>query len=146
MTNICGFLCILTRKHGKKMVQVQRQDGKTLELTVPILVGELLQKFPGAAGVGLSNNSHHQLPLTYKLKLGKMYYLLPPKSTPEAGDEAASSSKRIKMVITKQQLQQLIISRQITLQDAADKQSPLNYPYWRPQLQSIPEAEAEGDE
>lgn len=155
---MCG-LCMLTRKHrhrhghGKKMLQVERQDGKTLEFTAPILVEELLKQFPGAESVGLSDN--HHLPLTYKLKLGRIYYLLPKTSTTtqvELKDES-TKRRRIKVVITKQQLQQLV-SNQLSLQDllmvpeietaaAANKH---NYPCkcWKPELQSIPEDQ--GDE
>lgn len=161
---MCG-LCMLTRKHrhrhghGKKMLQVERQDGKTLEFAAPILVEELLKQFPGAESVGLSDN--HHLPLTYKLKLGRMYHLLPKTSTTtttttqvELKDES-TKRRRIKVVITKQQLQQLV-SNQLSLQDllmvqktpeietaAANKH---NYPCkcWKPELQSIPEDQ--GDE
>ncbi|GKA34929.1 hypothetical protein Tco_0721358, partial [Tanacetum coccineum] len=73
MTSICG-LRILKGKNGK-MIQVERQDGKTLEFKAPILVEELLQRNPGAEAVVALSNHHYHLPLNYKLKSGNMYYL-----------------------------------------------------------------------
>nr|GEV19447.1 zinc finger BED domain-containing protein RICESLEEPER 2 [Tanacetum cinerariifolium] len=75
MTSICG-LRILKGKHGK-MIQVERQDEKTLEFKAPILVEELLPRYPGAEAVVALSNHHYHLPLRYKLKSGNMYYLVP---------------------------------------------------------------------
>nr|GEW72146.1 hypothetical protein [Tanacetum cinerariifolium] len=62
-------------KHGK-MIQVERQDGRTLEFRAPILVEELLQRYPGAEAVVALSNHHYN----YKLMSGNMYYLLPKSS------------------------------------------------------------------
>lgn len=139
MTSMCG-LCTLTRKHGK-MIQVERQDGKTLELKGPMLVEEVLERNPGAAAVvALSNDDDHcHLPLKYRLKSGKMYYLVP-KASEESEARVVKEDwgrKRIKVVITKQQLEQLV-SNQISIQDVMMAH---NRASWSQELESIPEEE-----
>ncbi|PWA70543.1 hypothetical protein CTI12_AA288050 [Artemisia annua] len=149
MTSMCG-LCILRRKHGK-MIQVERQDGKTLEFKDPILVEELLQRNPGAAAVvALSNDHHCHLPLNYKLKRGNMYYLVPksseerePRVVNEDEDWGGCGRKRIKVVITKQQLEQLV-SNQISIQDVMMAvEGKHNQGSWSQELESIPEEDDE---
>nr|GEY34773.1 hypothetical protein [Tanacetum cinerariifolium] len=129
-------------KHGK-IIQVERQDGKTLEFRAPILVEELLQRYPRAEAVVALSNHHYN----YKLKSGNIYYLVPkssqvsePRVVNKDEDWGGCERLRIKVVITKQQLKQLV-SNQISIQDVMMKQNQA--PYWSKELESILE---EGDD
>nr|GEW46308.1 MDIS1-interacting receptor like kinase 2-like [Tanacetum cinerariifolium] len=121
------------------MIQVERQDGKTLEFRAPILVEELLQRYPGAEVVVALLNHHYN----YKLKSGNMYYLVPkssqvsePRVVNKDEDWGGCKRKRIKVVITKQQLEQLV-SNQISIQDVMMKRNQA--PCWSKELESTPE-------
>ncbi|XP_028790721.1 uncharacterized protein LOC114746658 [Neltuma alba] len=121
------------------IVRVLKPDGKMLEFSTPIAVKQILQDFP-ALIVCVSKEASEPLSPDHKLKAGRSYYLLPHLSFLGNTDED-SGTKRLKIVITKQQLQQLV-SKQISLEDVlSDVQFrtvdlPSN---WRPQLDSIPE-------
>nr|GEW44445.1 sulfate transporter 3.1-like [Tanacetum cinerariifolium] len=110
--------------HGK-IIQVERQDEKTLEFRASILVEELLQRYPGAEAVVALSNHHYN----YKLKSGNMYYLVPkssqvsePRVVNKDEDWGGCERLRIKVVITKQQLKRLV-SNQISIQDVMMKQN-----------------------
>lgn len=109
-----------------KVLKIVKIDGKVLELKSPITVNDLLANFSGF-GVSVSESASQNLPSTYKLKVGKKYYLRPflnstgiisptNTSSPVETEEAAEGVKRIKVVITKQQLQELL-SKQISVED-----------------------------
>ncbi|XP_038709099.1 uncharacterized protein LOC120003984 [Tripterygium wilfordii] len=120
-----------SRAKNEKILQVVRRDGKALEFNRPVLVKEILVNFPGA-GIGLSEEAKEQLPPDYELKVGDVYHVIPCSSA------SASAVKRIKMVITKQQLQ-LLLTKQVSLEQVLDKG---NFDYatsWKPKLESIPE-------
>lgn len=156
--NCVPCIGISTTRQGK-VLQIVKLDGKIAKLTAPVLVRDLSMDLVGS-GIGLSEGDSKQLPLNHKLKLGKVYYVLPPAAvaaaatmSPErvpspAGQSAQSDGvkKRIKIVITKQQLRQLL-SKSVTVEEvlAGIKKgtcqdrgldSPRN---WRPRLDSIPE-------
>lgn len=129
-----------------------KRDGKMIQFRGPILVKDVLVNFSGL-GVGVSREALQHLPSDYELKIGKVYYLLPcpcssggSVSAPEVssvaddGGQKGSGMKRIKVVITKQQLQDLL-SKQISLEElllsqSVDLSSPRN---WKPKLDPIPE-------
>ncbi|KAH8487726.1 hypothetical protein Peur_068984 [Populus x canadensis] len=133
-------------KH-EKVLHVVKTDGKVLEFSAPILVKDIAVNFPGS-GIGLTNEAIEHLPPSYELKLGNVYHVLPPPpgTSPVVDREEEASSggvKRIKVVITKQQLQQLLkkeISLEEVLLGLEQKSSSLDSPRnWKPKLESIPE-------
>ncbi|XP_058781420.1 uncharacterized protein LOC131655596 [Vicia villosa] len=96
----------------EKLVKVAKEDGKILEFSSPVYVKDILTNFPGNYGIGVSKIATETLSQDHELKGGKLYYLHPhnKEEEPEAG------MKRVKVLITKQQLQQLV-TKQISLQD-----------------------------
>lgn len=139
-------------EHGR-VLQIVKMDGKVLEFSRPMIVKDILENFSGSA-IGLSREATDHLPPNYELKIGKIYYLLPSKSsvctaspadvssTPDG--EKPSGVKRIKIVITRQQLQDLL-TKQISVQDVlsgTEKQTCKSMDHstnWTPKLESIPE-------
>nr|XP_034908008.1 uncharacterized protein LOC118043986 [Populus alba] len=102
-------------KH-EKVLHVVKTDGKVLEFRAPVLVKDIAVNFPGSG------------------------------TSPVVDREEEASSggvKRIKVVITKQQLHQLL-KKEISLEDVLlgleQKSSSLDSPRnWKPKLESIPE-------
>ncbi|KAE8077623.1 hypothetical protein FH972_016172 [Carpinus fangiana] len=129
----------------ERVLQVVKMDGKVLEFSMPTIVKDILVNFSGT-GIGLSKEASEHLPPNYELKMGKVYYMLPAdiSSTPDDVEKADRGVKRIKIVITKQQLQDLL-TKQISVEDVLlglekrtcdSLDSPKN---WKPKLESIPE-------
>ncbi|KAJ4726745.1 hypothetical protein OWV82_005395 [Melia azedarach] len=122
----------------EEVLQIVKMDGKVLEFNSPVLVKDVLVNVSGL-GIGLSRQASHHLPPNYQLKLGKVYYTLPStEASNHAAEPAATTGvvKRIKVVITKQQLEQLL-SKQISVGEVLSVlQTPTN---WKPKLESIPE-------
>ncbi|KAF7816636.1 uncharacterized protein G2W53_030605 [Senna tora] len=133
------------------IVRVAKPDGKTLEFSTPIVVKEVLEKFP-AFNIGASNSKEASRPLPpdVELKAGRLYYLLPNLSCIGSCIEKGGSEgimKRVKIVITKQQLQQLV-TKQISIDEVLSKVQSSNSSSsrtvdlqsdWKPKLDSIPE-------
>ncbi|THG14851.1 uncharacterized protein At1g66480-like [Camellia sinensis] len=134
----------------RKVLQVVKTDGKILEFKSPITVKDFLVNFSGFS-IAVSQILSKPLPPSYELKLGKTYHLLPPPPSPptSTAEKTAQSNgvKRIKVVITKQQLQELL-SKQRSIEDvllsglerkssssSVDSASTC----WKPKLESIPE-------
>lgn len=129
-----------------KVVRVAKQDGKILEFSYPICVRDILANFP-ANDIGVSENTTEPLSRDHELKVGRLYYLLPTSCsqstnvTSIGNKEPESRIKRIKVLITKQQLQQLV-AKQISLEDLLSdvKTVGVNLTSDRkPKLDSIPE-------
>ncbi|KAA3459973.1 Glutaminase-asparaginase [Gossypium australe] len=141
MGNCSAFLRAVKAKPDQKVIQVVKTDGKILEFRAPLLVKDVLVKFSGS-GIGLSTTVSHHLPMNYELKMGKVYYILPATEPPSTAVGTGGSVKRIKVVITKQELQQLL-AKQVSVQEVLaglEKRngsfvvSPRN---WKPKLDSI---------
>ncbi|CAJ2667345.1 unnamed protein product [Trifolium pratense] len=99
-----------TMEKHVKFVRVTKEDGKILEFSSPIYVKDILTNFP-ANSIGVTKNATETLSQDDELKGGKLYYMIPHKEAePEAG------IKRIKVLITKKQLQQLV-TEQISLHE-----------------------------
>lgn len=136
---------------NKKVLRVVKTDGKILEYRVPILVKDLLLNFDGF-GVRVSQRSTQGLPPNYELRVGHVYYLLPTAvsvasaedSSPKNREGFADGAKRIKVIITKQQLEELL-SKKMSIEDvlasvrieAVDGAACATS--WRPKLETIPE-------
>ncbi|KAL3574694.1 hypothetical protein D5086_022795 [Populus alba] len=145
---LIGSCIRIAEAKQEKVLQVVKTDGKVLEFSTQILVRDLLVNFSGS-GIGLTQEGieEHHLPPGYKLNLGNVYYLLPsaPVISPviDGDDQASGGVKRIKVVITKQQLQHLLtkeISVEEFLLGRAEKVLSLDSPRnWKPYLEPIPE-------
>ncbi|KAF7830787.1 uncharacterized protein G2W53_013120 [Senna tora] len=150
----CLGLCELSSRYGmvgdlglkNKVVRVAKMDGKILEFSSPVLVKQVLTNFP-ALGICASKEASQFLSPEYELKAGRLYYLLPSSTNVSCigNTEGCGGTKRVKVVITKKQLQQLV-SKQISIEDLlslsqvphSDRSSDLQN-NWRPKLDSIPE-------
>jgi|UniRef100_A0A2N9E174 hypothetical protein len=129
------------------VLRVVKTDGKILEYTRPMLVKNVLMNFSGYA-IGLSKRPLRHLPLNYELKVGHVYYLLPLSSPAyyspcSVGMDDTSGMKRIKVTITKQQLEELL-SKKKSVQDLLGIQKGArcdvgSMSRWTPLLETISE-------
>ncbi|GAV66886.1 DUF4228 domain-containing protein [Cephalotus follicularis] len=151
------------------VIKVIKSDGKVLEYKAPIKVHQLLSQFSGHA---ISDSTFPNIrPLRPDAKLigGNVYHLVPlPMPTPKVSKKKVRFSKpevledgqqssgvvRIKLVITKKELQEILqkggvvsiddmvsqlqskqsIQRVVTVDDDKHREG------WKPVLESIPEA------
>ncbi|XP_068636144.1 uncharacterized protein [Aristolochia californica] len=134
----------------ERILRVVKKDGKILEYSKSILVKDVLLNFD-YCGIGVTQNASQLLPLSYELKVGHLYYLLPSvcdkdteEESPVDGSVVAHGIKRIKVIITKQQLQQLM-SRKMSVEEVLtglqgclwnDVDSETS---WKPKLETISE-------
>ncbi|XP_057739061.1 uncharacterized protein LOC130956056 [Arachis stenosperma] len=134
----------ISSNHGNKVVRVAKPDGKVLEFRTPIHVKEILSNFQAFGSVGISKVSSESLSPDYELKPGRLYYLLPSQGVKEQGNNNNNNNnglKRIKVVITKQQLQQLV-TKQISVEDILSEvhlQTVGAHNNRKPKLDCIPE-------
>ncbi|XVF51078.1 hypothetical protein PTKIN_Ptkin04bG0155500 [Pterospermum kingtungense] len=141
-------------KPDQKVLQVVKMDGKILEFRAPLLVKDVLVKFPGS-GIGLSKTVPQQLPLNYELKMGKVYYILPSVDPDRAPTTETNSSKaaakqtcgvrRIKVVITKLELKQLL-TKQISVNEVLAGLEKRNGNFVRTPRNSKPKLESISEE
>ncbi|KAL7106812.1 hypothetical protein ACP275_06G016200 [Erythranthe tilingii] len=112
--------CVRLSKHRRSINIFQISDGKVVEFTAPLPVKELLKKFEGRFVVTSSRkcSDNNNLHPNFQLQLGKTYYLHPCKKAPEVKaaepepePNGVASVKRIKVVITKKQLQELLSNK-----------------------------------
>lgn len=138
-----------------------RPDGKILEYRAPINVQQVLSDFSGHVISDSFQALQYLLPDT-KLRGGQLYYLIPlPKPSPEVKKKVRFSTPdeeskqetgvvRIKLVISKQQLQEMLQKEGVSVDDMVsqlkDKQQIQNVDtcnnndkIWKPVLESIPE-------
>ncbi|KAG4396485.1 hypothetical protein AAZX31_19G180700 [Glycine max] len=145
----------------ENVVKIVKTDGKVLEYKTPIKVEEVLIQFSGHAVSESLTVLRHLEPHT-KLLRGQLYYLVPlppsPKTNkkvrfaePEVQDVHKSNVVRIKVVISKQQLQNMLqnggfsVSKMLSLvheekgtEDLSQKSEDVSQG-WKPALESIPE-------
>ncbi|KAF4398849.1 hypothetical protein G4B88_023443 [Cannabis sativa] len=128
-----NYSCTLYKRlvYKDKVIRVMKIDGKVLSFTKPILVQDVLVRI----NYGVTNNislskeilSSKKLPLDYELKLG---------------NNNLGGVKRIKIVITKQQLKELL-NKKISMDDVVISSLENDKSYfngnWKPKLESIPE-------
>ncbi|CAN0847046.1 Uncharacterized protein At1g66480 [Linum grandiflorum] len=156
----------------EKVLKVMRPDGKILEYSTPILAHEVLSDFPAAASDSSSVQQHILIP-DAKLLGGKLYFLVPiPCSTPqlavkkvkkqsikmeeESEEKSGGGVVRIKLVISKQELEELLKRGGVSMRDmvshlqgqqqqrmvkkvAEEEEEEENDDDWKPSLESIPE-------
>ncbi|KAI9110851.1 hypothetical protein K1719_018289 [Acacia pycnantha] len=146
----CEFYSGLTVVGGmakrSKVVRVAKLDGKIMEFSSPVLVKDVLKIFP-ELHLGASNEdseSEHLCP-DYELRAGRLYYLLSSQcGLPSTGNrEMANGSKRVKIVITRKQLE-MLVSKQISLEDVLSQGHNRTFDFpsnCKPQLHSIPEGD-----
>ncbi|KAK0593336.1 hypothetical protein LWI29_034908 [Acer saccharum] len=155
-TSIMVSNCFGKATKNKKVLRIVKMDGKLLEMKSPVKVEEILRSF-SCSGIGVSEKASEFLPLNYQLKLGKVYYVIPSinsdkeKAVEAEAEAKAGGVKRIKVVITKKQLQQLL-EKQLSMEEVLlavgrrssssssaswDVKSPTSN--WKPKLQAIPE-------
>lgn len=133
-----------------KVVRVVKLDGKIIEFSSPILVKDVLKNFP-ELHLGASNEaseSEHLCP-DYELRAGRLYFLLRSQCGSSSNgssignSEMASGSKRVKIVITRKQLE-MLVSKQISLEDVLSQGHYRNFDLssnCKGKLDSIPEAD-----
>ncbi|QCE15496.1 uncharacterized protein LOC114162404 [Vigna unguiculata] len=137
-----GF-CIMPKK--VKIVRVAKPDGKILEFGPPIHVKDILTNYP-AYGVGVSKKITEPLSPDHELKSGRLYYLLPSLRSPSnlaslRNSETDGGIKRIKVIITKQQLERLV-NKQISVEDILSEVQTVGVKFLnnrKSKLDSIPE-------
>ncbi|RDX64331.1 hypothetical protein CR513_57120, partial [Mucuna pruriens] len=151
--------CLVVQEN---VVKIVKSDGKVMEYKTPIKVEEVLIQFSGHA-VSESVQALRYLEPNTKLLKGQLYYLVPlpppsPKSNkkvrfadPEVQDVQKSNVVRIKLVISKQELQDMLqnggfsVSNMLSLvhedkgQDLSQKSDHDFSQAWKPALESIPE-------
>lgn len=141
------------QKQGK-VLKIVKLDGKVLEFTSPTLVKDVLVDFNGFV-IGLSKDSSHILSPNFELKMGQVCYLLPAVPSPQStifpplysfmeDSDTTSSTKRIRIVLTKKELQKLL-AKQVSLEELIMQQPTLcsnhisSSSTWKPSLAAIPE-------
>ncbi|ERM98527.1 hypothetical protein AMTRI_Chr09g38560 [Amborella trichopoda] len=142
---------LMLEAEEENIVRIAKTDGKILEYRAPLVVEQVLTTFEGQA-LYTSGISSDSLSKDYRLKPGQPYYLMPnktveePASTEEQGLERESGGVvRLKVVITKQQLQELlaksisvadVISSLRNMEDGSNRGHSRG---WRPCLETIHE-------
>ncbi|XP_027188825.1 uncharacterized protein [Cicer arietinum] len=118
--------CLVLQENN--VVKIMKTDGKILEYKTPIKVEEVLVDFSGYAVSDSQQVLKHLLPNS-KLLSGQLYYLvpLPPPSpkgqkkvrfaNPEVQDVHKSSVVRIKLVISKQKLHDMLQNGGISVEN-----------------------------
>ncbi|RZC57191.1 hypothetical protein C5167_004486 [Papaver somniferum] len=96
----------------EKVVRVLKMSGKVaVAYRSSVLVKDVLVNFTGF-GLEISEESSQILPPNYELKTGNVYYLHPTNSQSEDNNQNLSGEvKQIKVIITKQQLQELLTKK-----------------------------------
>ncbi|XP_008787753.2 uncharacterized protein At1g66480-like [Phoenix dactylifera] len=132
----------------KEMIEIMRMDGKMLRYRSPLKAYRVLSEFPGHAISDALPVIHHLDPTT-DMRSGRLYYLLPPK-TPTKETGLGNGVVRIKMVISKQELKDLLRKGGVTFDSmiSLGQRGPSNGRSgdgeekcigWRPALESISE-------
>ncbi|XP_008784027.1 uncharacterized protein LOC103703094 [Phoenix dactylifera] len=134
----------------KKVIKIMGMDGKILRYQSPVKVHQLLCEFPGHAISDALPVIGHLDPAT-DMRSGQLYYLVPPK-TPLKETGNGNGVVRIELVISKQELKDLLLKgggvtfdSMISLvqrgpsNDGTSGDGEEKCIEWRPALESIPE-------
>lgn len=132
--------------YEEKVVQVMKStDGRIYKYKAPIRVHQVLSDFSGhVLSESLTGICHLQQHV--KLLCGNLYYLVP---SPPKEEEEGTGIVRIKLIISKTELQELLQKGGVSIKDMVsqikgtkhvdDNFASDNCKGWRPQLESIPE-------
>ena len=140
--------------HGEAL-KIVKSDGKVLEFTTPTLVKDVLVNFTGfVIGSSQDVSHHHHLSPEFELKMGQVYYMLPspqPTALPPPhsfiqDSHKSRSTRRVRIVLTKKELQHLL-AKQVSIEDLIMHQLQHTTLYsnlessstWKPALAAIPE-------
>ena len=132
-----------TTKHyneedNDQVLRIVRVDGKVLEYTTCLLVRDLLLNYNGY-GVSVSPGASRCLSLEHELRVGRVYHLIPlAKKGDNCEDEKSdgvSSSRRIKVVLTKKQVQELLSKLQ--KEEHHEQENESCGASWKPKLETI---------
>lgn len=141
-----------------KMIKIMKMDGKILEYKAPLQVHQVLSEFADHA-ISDELPVHQHLPSNTKMQRGRLYYLLPPplpssnidESNPMVEADQERGVVRIKMVVTKQELKELLAKGDLSVDqlisqlqnkpstDGVAGDANERYRGWKPALKSIPE-------
>ncbi|XP_065043250.1 uncharacterized protein LOC135676235 [Musa acuminata AAA Group] len=138
--------CLILQE--KKVIEIMRMDGEVLRYPSPLKVQQVLNEFPGHA-ISDALPVIACLDPEKRMRHGQLYYLLPPKK-PVAETSAGEGLVRIKLVVSKQELKEMVRKGGVSLDDmmsllrreqqgrggASEKERAME---WRPTLESIPE-------
>lgn len=152
--------CLVVKEN--MMVQVMKSDGKILEYKAPIKVQQVLTEFSGHVISDSLPVLRHLHPNT-KLLPGHLYHLVSspkkkvsfadPQVQDSHGDRDESGVVRVKLVITKKQLQDmlqkggvsvnnvlsLVHGQEVIEGDDVCEKTDDGFQRWKPALESIPE-------
>ncbi|KAL1822327.1 hypothetical protein ACET3Z_009105 [Daucus carota] len=160
---VCGHnrvscLAAVETSKNANIVQLLKSDGEILEFSTPVLVKDVLTNFSGF-NIALAEKTPLHLPPDFWLKLGNKYHLIPSVETLETVEEPQiiekdGGVKRIKVVITKKQLQDLLSQEVLAVDiisvlrsktcDDYDDDDEDDSRIWKPKLESIPEEHETG--
>ncbi|XP_073013758.1 uncharacterized protein [Typha latifolia] len=129
----------------KKVIKIIGIDGRILRHQSPLKVYQALAKFPGHTISDALLEGRRLDPAT-DMRGGQLYYLLPPKA-PVVETGFGSGVVRIKLVLSKQELKEMLKKEVISFNNMIsllqpsersdqDKERSIG---WRPALESIPE-------
>ncbi|XP_010271647.1 PREDICTED: uncharacterized protein LOC104607668 [Nelumbo nucifera] len=151
----------------EESIKVMKTDGKVLEYKPPLKVHQVLSEFAGHSISDTLPVVRHLAPQIDMLS-GRLYYLLPPplpstqfvrkvpmvsSNSPTAEPRQRTGVVRIKLVITKQELREMLAKGGISVNEIVahlqSRQSKAGVvddnsescKGWRPVLESIPEGE-----
>ncbi|XP_010912297.1 uncharacterized protein [Elaeis guineensis] len=135
----------------KKVIKIMRMDGKILSYQSPLIVHQVLSEFPGHAISDTLPAIDHLDPAT-DMRCGQLYYLIPSKTPIKETGGTGTGVVRIKLVISKQELKDLLLKGGVTFDSMISlvQRGPSNNNStsgdgeekcigWRPALESIPE-------
>lgn len=123
----------------EKVIRLVKTDEKIMEFREPSLVSELLGNHSGFVA-SLTKEASEHLPPNYELKVGETCHLLPDSSVSNS-----SNTKRIKVVLTKKQLHELLTEKASLEEILSELERRRTCCFddsssnWKPNLESIPE-------
>ncbi|KAJ0976723.1 hypothetical protein J5N97_012197 [Dioscorea zingiberensis] len=134
----------------KKEIKIMRKDGKIMSYQPPLKVHQVLSEFPGCAISSAQDPVICHLDQETNLSVKQLYYLIPPEKKPLVQTGHADGVLRIKLVLSKQELKNLLKNKGIVsvkdmlshlqrVPTKIDVNEGERCMGWKPTLESIPE-------